>query len=133
MIGTIRGYWFLTWLGLLSNVAAILFFAFVVSFYDPSLRAGNIGFSAGIHWPSAIVGIVACSGLLAERRWGVILSIIALSMTLVGTLSYGVVLVLSEKYFSPLSITSFIISAANLFALIYWCRPAHRRSKRIRL
>ncbi len=129
----VKGYWLLTWLGLFSNVAAILFFAFVVGFYNPSFRAGNISFSAAIHWPSAIVGIVACSGLLAERRWGVILAIVALSMTIIGSSSYGIFLLQSEKSLTDLSLTSFLISIFNFVALIYWCRPVHRKTKRIRL
>ncbi|KGG12225.1 MULTISPECIES: hypothetical protein [Prochlorococcus] len=133
MRASLRGYWFLTWLGLFSNIGAIIFFAFVVSFYNPSFRVGNISFSAGIHWPSAVVGIVACSGLLAERRWGVILAIVALSMTIIGCTSHAIFLIQSEKYFSDLSIIASLISALNLMALIYWCRPAHRKTKRIRL
>ena len=130
---SVRGYWLLTWLGLLANVSVILFFAFVVSFYDPSFRAGNISFSAAIHWPSAVVGIVACSGLIAERRWGVILAIVALSMTIIGTLSYAIFLLQTEKYLSPLGSTSFLISALNSIALAYWCRPSHRKRKRIKI
>ena len=121
MRDSLKGYWLLTWLGLLSNVAAILFFAFVVTFYNPSFRAGNISFSAAIHWPSAVVGIVACSGLLAERRWGVVLAIIALSMTIIGSLSYALFLLQSEQYLSNLGIISFIITITNSLALIYWC------------
>ena len=130
---SLKGYWLLTWLGLFSNVGAILFFAFVVSFYNPSFRAGNISFSAAIHWPSAVVGIVACAGLLAERRWGVVLAIIALSMTIIGSSSYAIFLLQSEKYFSNLSLIAFLITFLNSMALIYWCRPGHRRTKRIRL
>jgi len=130
---SVRGYWLLTWLGLLANVSVILFFAFVVSFYDPSFRAGNISCSAAIHWPSAVVGIVACSGLIAERRWGVILAIVALSMTIIGTLSYAIFLLQTEKYLSPLGSTSFLISALNSIALAYWCRPSHRKRKRIKI
>ncbi len=133
MVGNLKGYWLLTWLGLFSNVAAILFFAFVVSFYNPSFRAGNISFSAAIHWPSAVVGIVACSGLLAERRWGVVLAIVALSMTIIGSSSYAIFLLQSEKYLSTLGLISFSIFILNAIALLYWCRPAHRKAKRIRL
>ena len=133
MVSGVKGYWLLTWLGLLSNVGAILFFAFVVSFYNPSFRAGNISFSAAIHWPAAVVGIVACSGLLAERRWGVVLAIVALSMTIIGSLTYAVFLLQSENGLSNLSFIAFLISLFNSLALIYWCRPAHRKTQRIRL
>ena len=133
MVGSVKGYWLLTWLGLISNIAVIVFFAFVVSFYNPTLRVENISFSAAIHWTSAVVGIVACSGLLAERRWGVILAIVSLSMTIIGSLSHALTLLVSENQFSDLSKIAFLISVLNSLALIYWCRPSHRKAKRIRL
>ena len=86
-----RGYWTLTWFGLISNTVAIPFIAFVVG-SGPPLQIANITLAISLAWPAAITGIVASAGLFAQRSWGVILSIVALSMTLSGTLPYGIIL-----------------------------------------
>jgi len=122
---TIGGYWFFTWFGLIANVAAIPFIAFVVS-SGPPLQWANLWVAVFLAWPAAVVGIVAASGLFAERRWGVIMSIIALSMALSGTLPYGIYRLIEEGDFLGLSGLSLFISMLNLIALIYWCRPGHR-------
>jgi len=86
----LRGYWILTWFGLISNTLAIPFIAYVVG-SGPPLQAANITLAISLAWPAAVTGIVASAGLIAQRGWGVILSIVALSMTLSGTLPYGII------------------------------------------
>ena len=122
---TINGYWLFTWLGLISNIAAIPFIAFVVS-AGPPLQWANLWVAIFLGWPAAIVGIVAASGLLAERRWGVIMSIIALSMAASGTLPYGIYRLIDERNLLSLSGLALLIGILNLIALIYWCKPGHR-------
>ena len=127
---TARGYWLLTWLGLLANVAVIPFIG-LVAFSNPDLPLVNLILAVSLAWPAAIVGIVASAGLLAERKWGVILAIIALSMALSGTLPYGIVRLVREGDIFGLSGVSFLIAILNLLALLYWCKPIHRKGIRL--
>ncbi len=126
----VRGYWFLTWIGLIANVAVLPCIG-LVAFNNPDLPLVNFILAISLAWPAAIVGIVASAGLLAERKWGVVLAIVALSMALAGTLPYGIVRLVREGDILGLSGLSFAIAICNLFALIYWCRPAHRRGIRL--
>ncbi len=122
----LNGYWTFAWTGLLANIAAIPFIALVVS-SGPPLQWANLWVAVFLAWPAAIVGIVAASGLFAERRWGVIMSIIALSMAVSGTLPYGIFRLIDEGDLFGLSGLSLLIAFLNLIALIYWCRPIHRK------
>ena len=126
----VTGYWPLTWIGLLANVAVLPCIG-LVAFNNPDLPLVNFILAISLAWPAAIVGIVASAGLLAERKWGVILAIVALSMTLAGTLPYGIVRLVREGDIFGLSGLSFLIAILNLLALIYWCRPSHRRGVRL--
>ena len=121
-----RGYWTLTWFGLISNTLAIPFIAFVfVS--GPPFQTANITIAISLAWPAAVTGIVASAGLFAQRGWGVILSIVALSMTLSGTLPYGIIRLIKVNDIFGISGLTLLISMLNLLALIYWCRRGHRR------
>ncbi len=126
----VRGYWLLTWLGLLANIAALPVIA-VVAFAGPPLQTANISLAISVAWPAAVVGIVASAGLLAQRRWGVILTIVALSMALSASLPYGVVRLVLIRDPQSLGGLSLLMSMLNLMALIYWCRPVHRRYRRL--
>jgi len=122
----IRGYWTLTWFGLISNTVAIPFIAYVVG-SGPPLQIANITLAISLAWPAAITGIVASAGLFAQRGWGVILSIIALSMTLSGILPYGIIRLIKVKDIFGISGLSLLIALLNLLALLYWCKRGHRR------
>ena len=126
MSSGIRGYWTLAWLGLISNTLAIPVIAFVVG-SGPPLQAANITIAISLAWPAAVTGIVAAAGLFAQRGWGVILSIVALSMTLSGTLPYGIFRLIRLNDIFGISGLSLLISLFNLLALLYWCRRGHRR------
>ncbi len=121
-----RGYWLLSWIGLFANVIALPFIAYVVS-SGPPLQATNISLAVSLAWPAAIVGIVASAALLAEREWGVILAIVALSMVLSGTLPYAIIRLVRENDFWGLSGFSLLIAVLNLLGLVYWCLPGHRK------
>ena len=121
-----RGYWTLTWFGLISNILAIPFIALVVG-SGPPLQTANITLAISLAWPAAVTGIVASAGLFAQRGWGVILSIVALSMTLAGTLPYGIIrLIRLNDVFGIIGL-SLVIAILNLLALLYWSRRGHRR------
>ena len=124
------GYWVLSWVGLISNIIALPIIALIIS-YGPPLKVANITLAISLGWPAAAVGIVACAGLLAERRWGVILTIVALSMALSVSLPYGIVRIVLVGDIESLGGLSLVAAMSNIFALIYWCRPIHRRRKRL--
>ena len=129
----LRGYWLMTWIGLLANLLALPLIAWGAFGLDESagLKITNITLAFSLAWPAAIVGIVAASGLLAQRRWGVILTIVALSMALGGALPYGIVRLVLGPEARPLGFASVLLGLVNVLALIYWCRPAHRRGARL--
>ena len=130
MRGAVRGYWLMTWMGLLANLAALPVIA-MVAFAGPPLQTANISLAISLAWPAAIVGIVASAGLLAERRWGVVLAIVALSMALSFSLPYGIVRLVLVKDPQALSGISLLWAISNLLALIYWARPIHRKTIRL--
>ena len=125
-----RGYWSLSWLGLLSNVIALPSIAYVLS-SEESLQIANLSIAISLAWPSAIVGIVAAAGLLAERRWGIIMSIVSTSMVIAAALPYGIIRLLLEGDLFGLSGICLIIAILNLLGLIYWVLPVHRRNIRL--
>ena len=125
-----RGYWVLSWVGIFSNLFALPFIAFIVS-SGPPLHVANKILAISLAWPAGIVGIVACAGLLAERKWGVILSIVSLSMVIAGSLPYGVVRLIQQDDFWGISGFSLLITLLNVLALIYWTLPIHRKNIRL--
>tara|TARA_Y100000992_G_C20826405_1_gene287316 strand:+ start:37 stop:432 length:396 start_codon:yes stop_codon:yes gene_type:complete len=125
------GYWTLAWLGLISNIIALPIITLII-IYLPSFRAANISLASSLGLPAAIVGIVSSAALLAERKWGVTLTIVSLSMVIAGTGPYSIVRLirLKEGIFGIGSFT-FLISLLSIMALLYWCNPKHRRSIRL--
>ena len=111
---------------MISNILAIPFIALVIG-SGPPLQTANITLAISLAWPAAVTGIVASAGLFARRGWGVILSIVALSMTLSGTLPYGIIRLIKVNDIFGISGLTLLISLLNLLALIYWCRRGHRR------
>ena len=124
------GYWILSWLGLITNILALPIIGLVISL-GPPLKVANITLAISLGWPAAIVGIVASSALLAERKWGITLTLISLSMIICGSLPYSIVRLINLKDYFGLGGLTLAISLFSVMALIYWCLPNHR--KRIRL
>ena len=125
------GYWALSWIGLISNIIALPIIALIISF-GPPLKVANIALAISLGWPAAIVGIISSAALLAERKWGVTLTLVSLSMVIAGTGPYSIVRLirLKEGIFGIGSFT-FLIALLSLVALFYWCNPKHRRSIRL--
>ena len=125
------GYWTLAWLGLISNIIALPIIT-LITIYIPPLRAANITLASSLGWPAAIVGIISSSALLAERKWGVTLTLVSLSMVIAGTAPYSIVRLirLKEGIFGIGSFT-FLIALLSVIALLYWCNPKHRRTIRL--
>ena len=125
----LRGYWILSWIGLFANLIALPLIAYVVSSGQP-FHIANISIAISLAWPAAIIGIVASAGLLAERKWGVIMSIISLSMVVAGALPYGVIRLILENDLVGLGGICLLAVFLNTSALIYWTLPFHRRTIR---
>ena len=123
------GYWALSWLGLFSNIIALPIIAFIV-IQGPPLKLANLSVAISIGWPSAIVGIVASAALLAERKWGITLTIISLSMILSGTFPYALIRWVKVGDLIGITGITLLTSFLCIFGLIYWCKPIHRKSRR---
>ena len=125
------GYWALSWIGLISNIIALPIIALIISF-GPPLKVANIALAISLGWPAAIVGIVSSAALLAERKWGVTLTLVSLSMVIAGTAPYSIIRLirLKEGIFGIGSFT-FLIALLSVMALLYWCNPKHRRTIRL--
>ena len=126
----IRGYWTLSWIGLISNIVALPVIALVIS-YGPPLKVANITLAISLGWPAAIVGIISSSALLAERKWGVTLALISLSMVITGALPYSIVRLISLQDYTGLGGLTLITSICSVLALLYLCLPSHRKSIRL--
>ncbi len=125
----ITGYWVLSWIGLISNIIALPLITLVV-IYGPPLKVANMTLAISLGWPAAIVGIISSAALLAERKWGVTLTLISLSMVIAGALPYSIFRLINIRDFIGLGGITLVISILSVLALIYWCLPNHK--KRIR-
>ena len=124
------GYWFMSWAGLISNILALPIIALIISF-GPQLKVANITLAISLGWPAAIVGIVSSAALLAERKWGVTLTLVSLSMVISGMGPYSIVRLITLKDFFGIGGFTLITSFFSALALFYWCNPKHRRSIRL--
>ena len=124
------GYWTLVWVGMISNIIALPIIALIISFGAP-LKVANITLAISLGWPSAIVGIVSSSALLAEKKWGITLAIVSLSMIISGTAPYSIVRLVNFKDIFGISGLTLLSTLFSILALIYWCNPKHRRTIRL--
>tara|TARA_Y100000991_G_C21721152_1_gene242166 strand:- start:4 stop:396 length:393 start_codon:yes stop_codon:yes gene_type:complete len=124
------GYWALSWVGLIGNIVALPIIALIIS-YGPPLKVANITLAISLGWPSAIVGIVSSSALLAEKKWGVTLTLVSLSMTISGMIPYSIVRLITLKDIFGIGGFTLLSSLLGISALIYWCNPKHKRSIRL--
>ena len=126
----VTGYWTLAWVGLVSNIIALPIIALIIS-YGPPLKVANITLAISLGWPAAIVGIVSSSALLAEKKWGVTLTLVSLSMIISGTAPYSIFRLAAIKDFFGIGGFTLISALLSTLALIYWCNPKHRRNIRL--
>ena len=124
------GYWTLAWVGMISNIIALPIIALIIS-YGPPLKVANITLAISLGWPSAIVGIVSSSALLAEKKWGITLTLISLSMIISGTAPYSIVRLVNLKDIFGIGGLTLLSALFAVLALIYWCNPKHRRTIRL--
>ncbi len=126
----VLGYWTLAWVGLISNIIALPIIALIIS-YGPQLKVANISLAISLGWPSAIVGIVSSSGLLAEKKWGITLTLVSLSMIISGMAPYSIFRLVTLKDIFGIGGFTLLSSLLSVMALIYWCNPKHRRNIRL--
>ena len=126
----LSGYWTLAWLGLISNIIALPIIALIIS-YGPPLKVANITLAISLGWPSAIVGIISSAALLAEKKWGVTLTLVSLSMVISGMAPYSIVRLITLKDIFGIGGYTFLSALFCIFALLYWCNPKHRRNIRL--
>ena len=124
------GYWTLAWFGLISNIMALPIISLIIS-YGPQLKVANIILAISLGWPSAIVGIVSSSALLVEKRWGITLTLVSLSMAISGMGPYSIVRLATLKDIFGIGGLTLLTSLIGILALIYWCNPQHRRNIRL--
>ena len=126
----VLGYWTLAWVGLISNIVALPIIALVIS-YGPPLKVANISLAISLGWPSAIVGIVSSSALLAQKKWGITLTLVSLSMMITGTAPYAIFRLVTLKDIFEIGGFTLLSALFGILALIYWCNPKHRRNIRL--
>ena len=126
----ILGYWTLAWVGLISNIIALPIIALIISF-GPPLKVANITLAISLGWPSAIVGIVSSSALLAQKKWGVTLTLVSLSMVISGMAPYSIFRLLKIKDILGIGGITLLATLFGILALIYWCNPKHRITIRL--
>jgi len=124
------GYWVLSWVGLICNIIALPIIALIISF-GPPLKVANITLAISLGWPAAIVGIVSSAALLAERKWGVTLTLVSLSMVIAGMAPYSIVRLITLKDIFGIGGFVLFTTLLSTLALIYWCNPKHKRSIRL--
>ena len=126
----VLGYWTLSWVGLISNIIALPIIALIIG-YGPPLKVANITLAISLGWPSAIVGIVSSSALLAEKKWGITLSLVSLSMIISGTAPYSIFRLVNLKDIFGIGGLTLLSALLSILALVYWCNPKHRRAIRL--
>ena len=126
----VLGYWTLAWVGMVSNIIALPIIALIISF-GPPLKVANISLAISLGWPSAIVGIVSSAALLAEKKWGVTLTLVSLSMIISGMAPYSIYRLVTLNDIFGIGGFTLLSSLFAILALIYWCNPKHRRSIRL--
>ena len=110
------GYWALAWVGLISNIIALPIIAIIIS-YGPPLKVANITLAISLGWPAAIVGIVSSAALLAERKWGVTLTLVSLSMVISGTGPYSIIRLITIKDLLGIGSLTLLIAILSIMAL----------------
>ena len=113
----------LAWIGLLLNAAGLPALAKLLS-SGGSMAAANWAVGASAILPALVLGVVASAALVKRRRWGRVVAIVALALSLAVSLSYGVVWLALVSVDRPVvAVVLGVLVLAELLALIYWCLP----------
>ena len=109
--------------GLALNVAALPALGVWIS-ADAPLASATLAVGLAAILPALVLGVIASYALLARRRWGRVLAIVALALSLAVSLSYGVVWLSLVPFARPLVASGIgLLVLFQTLALIYWCLP----------
>jgi len=109
--------------GLALHVAALPALGVWIS-ADAPLASATLAVGLAAILPALVLGVIASSALLARRRWGRVLVIVALALSLAVSLSYGVVWLSLVPFARPLVASGIgLLVLFQTLALIYWCLP----------
>ena len=111
------------WVGLAVNAAGLPWLLhLLLSGGEMATANWAVGTSAIL--PALVLGVVGSAALIRRRRWGRVVAIVALSVSLAVTLSYGIVwLVLVPLARPVLAMALGALTLGELLLLIYWCLP----------
>lgn len=71
--------------------------------------------------PALIIGITACIALLLQRRWGIVLALVALGLQLMTLVPYGIVrTVLVPESRAICGVITAIVLGGGAVLIIYW-------------
>jgi hypothetical protein len=113
----------LAWIGLVLNAAGLPALAKLLS-SGASMAAANWAVGASAILPALVLGVVASAALVKRRRWGRVVAIVALALSLAVSLSYGVVWLALVSVDRPVvAVVVGVLVVAELLALVYWCLP----------
>ena len=112
--------------GLSLNVIGLLVLPFWLALEAPLATARLVvGLAAVL--PALVLGVVASAALLARRRWGRIVAIVALAIALATALGYGIVWLVLVPQLRPISAVALpLLWLLQLLLLIYWSLPRKR-------
>ena len=129
MAGSDRLDRWLALLGLLVNGAGLPLLLLWILHGEPLATATLVvGLAAVL--PALVVGLVGSAALLARRRWGRVVAIVALALALAVSLGYGIVwLVLVPDGRALTAIGLGLLWLAQLLLLIHWSRAAVARRR----
>lgn len=116
----------LAWLGLMANAIALplLIAGMLAEAPFPTVRL-VVGLAAVL--PVLVLGLVAAAALVAGRRWGRVLAIVALSLSLAVALSAGIVWLVLVPLGRAAGATGLgVLWLAQLLLLIHWSLPRRR-------
>jgi peptidoglycan/LPS O-acetylase OafA/YrhL len=123
MVSPLRLDRLLALVGLVANAVAMPVLVAWIFSDGPLATATLVVGLAGV-LPALVLGVIASLGLLGHRRWGRVVAIVALSLSLAVSLGYGVVwLVLVPEARPWLGVALGLGWLLQLLALIYWCVP----------
>jgi hypothetical protein len=113
----------LAWAGLLANGAALLGLPLAIGVPGPlPLARLVVGLAAVL--PALVLGVVACAALLAQRRWGRTVALVALGLGLAVGLGAGIVwLVLVPGQRAATGVGLGGLWLLQLLLLIRWSLP----------
>ena len=106
--------------GLVVNLLGFVLVVVAVALPDP-LHTTNLVVALAAGLPAATTGTIACLALLQQRRWGVVVALVALGLQLLTLVPYAIVrlvLVGDERLFWGPALA--MVLASGLLLILHW-------------